>query len=87
MQWCRILKGLSPSDESNSAVSNGENLEMMNIVTETATPPASISSQTPVDRGARKEKKSIDFSGDATYKIEMPRSKKGIEKSTTCSLS
>ena len=87
IQWWRSLKGLSPSDESSSAVSNGENLEMMNIATETATPPASISSQTPVERGARKEKKSIDFSGDATYRIEIPRSKKGIEKSTTCSLS
>ena len=60
---------------------------MINMVRDTANPPANISNQTPVDRGARNEKKSIDFSGEATYKIEIPRSKNGIEKSTTCSLS
>ena len=86
-QWCRLRNGVSPSPESSSAVSKGENLEMMKMETETATPPANMSSQTPVESGARKEKKSIDFSGEATYRMEMPRSRKGMEKSTTCSRS
>ena len=65
-QWCRLRNGVSPSPESSSAVSKGENLEMMKMDTDTAQPPASINSQTPVESGARKENRSRDFSGEAT---------------------
>ena len=39
-----------------------------------------MSSQTPVESGARKEKKSIDFSGEATYRMEIPRFIQGVLK-------
>ena len=58
-------------------------LAIMYITIDTASPANISESQTFIERGNRKANKLTDFSGALTYKMLMPKSKKGIEKSTT----
>ena len=53
------------------------------ITMETANPANIINNQTFRDRGSKKANKLTDFSGAFTKRMLMPRSRKGIEKSTT----
>ena len=54
---------------------------------ETRTPATSTRTHTIGDSGSMKENRSIDLEGEDTYRMEMPRSRKGMEKSTTSSRS
>ena len=54
------------------------------ITMETANPENINKPQTFRDRGSKKANKLTDFSGAFTNRMLMPRSRKGIEKSTTC---
>lgn len=56
---------------------------MTYITIETANPAKINNNQTFLDRGSRKANKLTDFSGAFTNRILIPRSRKGIEKSTT----
>ena len=58
-------------------------LAMPYITTETANPANINKHQTFRDRGSKKANKLTDFSGAFTNRMLMPRSRKGIEKSTT----
>lgn len=53
------------------------------MTTETAKPANIISNHTFLDNGRRNAKRLTDFSGALTNRMLIPRSRKGIEKSTT----